>query len=329
VFGGAGLLRFLLRAAVVCPGLVLRALARVPFDCMLVTCGGYVDILMALVPARVAGAALVFDPLFGLYETVVEDRGLVRRGTLAAWMVAGIERLCYRMADVVLTDTEEHRRYVLGRIGLSPRRVFVVPVGAEDDLFYPRAGPARRDGRRAVEILFYGSMIPLHGADTIIRAASRVRDASSRFTLVGHGQTSDTVETLARDLDCRNVRFVPPVAYHRVPELIAAADICLGIFGTTRKAQDIVPTKVFECLAMAKPVVTGDTPATRRLFRPGEHLVTVPCGDAGALAEALERLARDPPRRQALGRAGRAWYEAHFAKAALARRLQPIEAWIR
>ena len=325
---GKGLVRLLLRAAVAYPLLMVRALFRLPFDCVLVSEGGYVDILVAWLLARVAGARLVFDPLWGLCETIVEDRGLVRRETLVARLLEGFERLCFRLADVVVADTEEHRRDIVGRIGLSPHRVFAVPVGAEDNLFHPRPDPFRQGNRQTTEVLFYGTMIPLHGADTIVRAAHHIDDPSIQFTLLGEGQTSDAVEALARDLGCRNVRFLSPVPYDEIPDRIDPADICLGIFGTTQKAQDVVPTKVFECLAMAKPVITGDTPAARRLFRPGEHLVTVPCGDGEALAEAVVRLAADTLRREALGRAGLAWYKTHFARAALARHLRPIEAWI-
>jgi glycosyltransferase involved in cell wall biosynthesis len=325
--GGTG--RTLLRAVGVYALLALRALCRLPFDCLVVTSGGYLDILAGWLPARVAGAVLVFDPLYGLYETVVDDRGLVRPGTAAAGAVRLLERLCFRLADVVVTDTTEHRRDLVRRIGLAPRRVLVVPVGADDAVFQP--GPARDDrpqGGQTVEVLFYGTMIPLHGAETIVRAAARLADAPVRFTLIGKGQTSGAVERLARDLGCRNVRFLDAVPFADLPGRIAEADICLGIFGTTQKARDVVPTKVYQCLAMGKPVVTGDTPAVRTLFRPGEHLVTVPCGDGERLAQAVGRLAADPARRRALGRAGRAWYEANAATAARARRLRPIEAWI-
>jgi SAM-dependent methyltransferase len=65
-------------------------------------------------------------------------------------------------------------------------------------------------------------------------------------------------------------------------------------------------------------------PPLAGLFRRLARLAHVWVLDARVTPE-VKRMAR----RRALGRAGRAWYEAHFAKAALARRLQPIEAWIR
>ena len=322
---GRGTWRALVRAAFVYPRLILRALAQAPFDLMLVTSGGYLDILFGWWIARVAGARLIFDPLYGLYETIVEDRQLAAPHGLWARLVRLIERLCFRLADVVLVDTEEHREYFAAHVGLSPRRIMVIPVGAEDDLFAePLTGPARKPSE-PLEVLFYGSMIPLHGADTIVRAAHLLGDADVRFTLVGQGQTSAQLEAMARDLGCTNLRFVGNVPYGAILAMIRQADVCLGIFGTTRKTQLVVPTKVFECVAAGKPVVTGDTPAVRRLFHVGDHLLAVPCGDAEALAQAVLRLRRDVALRRSLGQAARQWYLERFTARALAEPLRALE----
>ena len=69
----------------------------------------------------------------------------------------------------------------------------------------------------------------------------------------------------------------------------------LGVFGRTAKAKRVVPNKVYQGLAMARPVITADSPAVREFFAPGEHLHTVPAGDPEALADAVVELAEDVP----------------------------------
>src|SRR3989338_8178193 len=67
------------------------------------------------------------------------------------------------------------------------------------------------------------------------------------------------------------------------------ADLCLGIFGETNKTKRVIPNKVYECVAMRKPVVTADTPATRELFEEGE-LMFVKVADHISLANAIMTL---------------------------------------
>jgi glycosyltransferase involved in cell wall biosynthesis len=85
-----------------------------------------------------------------------------------------------------------------------------------------------------------------------------------------------------------------------------------------------VPNKVYQALALAKPVVTAHTPALLEFFSPGEHLETVRSGDAEGLAVAIARLADTPDWRHALGRGGRACMEAGFTESAIGRRLLDV-----
>ena len=77
-----------------------------------------------------------------------------------------------------------------------------------------------------------------------------------------------------------------------IRDKIVEADLCLGIFGNTDKAKRVIPNKVYECLAVGKPVITADTPAIRELFEDGE-LVFVSVADHISLAKAIMALKND------------------------------------
>ena len=101
---------------------------------------------------------------------------------------------------------------------------------------------------------------------------------------------------------------------------IRAASLCLGIFGTTPKAGRVVPFKVFEYMALRRPVVTGDTPAARHAL--GDDVVLVPPGDAPALAAAIRALMADADRRRRLGDAAGDRFAQRFSTAAQVATLQ-------
>jgi glycosyltransferase involved in cell wall biosynthesis len=103
-----------------------------------------------------------------------------------------------------------------------------------------------------------------------------------------------------------------------LPEHIAQAAVCLGIFGGSDKAGRVVPHKLYECLAMGRPLVTRDGPAIQTMFHEGE-VVTVPASNPVALANAIRSLIEDPARLEQVGRSGLEAYRRRFHEDHLAR----------
>ena len=82
----------------------------------------------------------------------------------------------------------------------------------------------------------------------------------------------------------------------------------------------VIPNKVYQALAVGRAVVTADTPAIRELFTDGEQLLTVPPGDARALADAIERLQHDGSLRRRLAARGGELVRGAYHPAEVARR---------
>jgi glycosyltransferase involved in cell wall biosynthesis len=276
---------------------------------------------LAWVLARARRVPLVVDFFTSMYETVVHDRQQASERSLKARRTYFIDKVALRLADAVLVDTQANADYAGQTFGLAPDKVTVVPVGAFDEWFHPQVEPAG-SSHEGLLVQFFGTYIPLHGIETILRAAERLRGRGDlHFELLGRGQMYPQMRALADDLNLSNVTFSQPVPPPDLPGRVAAADICLGIFGATDKAQRVIPNKLYQSLAMRKPVVSGDTPALREAFEPGVHLSAVPVDDPAALAEAIRQLADDAPRREALAEAGYRRVREAFTPEALGARL--------
>ncbi len=294
-------------------------------DAILVPYPGHLDMPLARLLASRLGVPLLFDPFVSLHDTAVGDRRLFAAGSWQARACLALDRLALGLADRVLADTADQGVLYAAIAGLEPARVATVPVGADDAVFRPHPAHAgRADGEaddaqvpgrpvaRPLEVLFYGTMIPLHGVEVIVRAAKLLEDEPGlRFHLVGSGQVP--VERLIAEVNAANVRWTPGVPYEALPDLLANAAISLGIFADTPKAARVVPHKVYEAAAMARPVVTREGLAVRAAF--GDAIVCVPPNDPAALAAAIRALAHDPQRRAALGQAARAAYERAYGRA--------------
>jgi glycosyltransferase involved in cell wall biosynthesis len=278
------------------------------FDAFVVGYPGHLDLPAARRAAR--GRPVVFNPLVSLADTLAGDRGRFRPGSLPARTLKRIDRYAFRSADLVVADTEAHARFLAPLAGRDD--IAVCFVGAEDRLFRPGWEPTQ-----PFTALFVGKLIPLQGIETILGAARAAPDIA--FRVVGSGQLDELLEDRPP-----NVEHVAWVEYEHLPDEIRSAGCALGIFGTTAKAQRVIPNKAFQALACGTPLVTADTPAARELLEDGVNALLVPPGDPAALAGAVRRLAADQDLAGRVGAGGRAAYEREASEAVLGKRWREL-----
>jgi glycosyltransferase involved in cell wall biosynthesis len=300
------LLRLGLRLAQAYVTLVIRFLARFSHaDLVMVGYIGQLDLLVFGPLARLLRRPIIFNPLITLTDTLIDDRRTIRATGVLARGIRAVDALSLRLADAILVDTPENGAYLTRTFGVGPDRLFAVPVGADEETFALRECNGYVDIMPGITVLFYGTMIPLQGVDTIVRAAKLLQgDGETHFEIIGTGQMLASVQSLARELGVQNVDFVQRVPFAELPRRIECADVVLGIFGETEKAGRVVPNKVYQAMAMGAAIVTRDSSAQRAVLADGSSALLVPPGDPKALADAIRRL-YDPALRQSLGAAAR------------------------
>jgi glycosyltransferase involved in cell wall biosynthesis len=303
--------RLAAKAAAAYPALIARLAVTSRPDVILVTYPGYFDIPFIAPLARLRRIPLLFDPFISLYDTLVDDRGLRGSGSAMGRVSRLLDRVDCRLARMVLADTPAHADYFADATGVARNRFRVLWLGAREDVFHPVADVEPTSNL----VVFHGTFIGLQGLPTIVRAAKLLEPDGTRIKIIGDGQERPSIEALIRELDVRNVELAGRKPIDQLAPQIAAASLCLGIFGTSAKAGRVVPNKLFECLAVGRPVVTGDTPAIRGAFS-GEVEV-VPPGDPEALAQKIRELLADPARLARLAAAGKARYERDYSESAL------------
>jgi glycosyltransferase involved in cell wall biosynthesis len=210
------------------------------------------------------------------------------------------ERAACRAVDLTITVSEADRQCLTA---LAPRaRISAIPTGVDTSYFSPNGAPERPN-----RLVFTGSMdwhpnedAMLHFIDAILpRIRRQVPDVS--LAIVGRRPT-DRLRSAAERAGALvtgtvdDVRpFVREASVYVVP---------LRAGGGTR-------LKIFEALAMAKPVVSTTVGAEGLALTDGREFVSA--DDPVAFGDAVIALLRDPARRHALGRAGRRLVERRYS----------------
>jgi glycosyltransferase involved in cell wall biosynthesis len=277
---------------------------------------GHFDVHLArlLYPRR--KVPIVLDHLISAAGTAKDRR--IAGGGLKTRLLTLIDAAALRAADIVVVDTAEHleivpekyrSKAVVVHVG-APRPWFAAVDDAAADsaaldsaaldsaavdsaaVDTGAAGPAAGHAGAAgepVRVVFYGLYTPLQGTPVIGEALGRLAGAPVEVTMIGRGQDeAETKRLAARNSSVRWLDWVPAA---ELPALVAAHDVCLGIFGTGDKALRVVPNKVFQGAAAGCAVITSDTDPQRRVL--GDAAILVPPGDPAALADAVAQLAQD------------------------------------
>ena len=265
---------------------------------------------------------ILFDAFISTFDTLTSDRKLVAPDSTIGRSLISLDKLACQRASHIMLDTQPHLEYFVDLYKVPPKKISDIPVGCNEEIFYPRRN---KGTNKQTRVLYYSSYLPLHGVGTVVQAASQLQDEPIEFRLIGSGQTYIDTKKISEQLGLRNIEFVPTIPLKELPTEIAAADICLGgHFGTTEKAGRVVPGKIYQILAMEKPLIATNTRANLQLLQHKESAYLCNPNDADDLARAIFYFHENPGDRNHIAKKGKAVYEAMASEEVITKLLKSI-----
>jgi glycosyltransferase involved in cell wall biosynthesis len=254
-------------------------------------------------PFKLLGKKFVFDQ-HDLSPEMFEAKFGQR--TFAYRVLLWLERLSYRLADLVIVTNQSFYRIALERGKVDPANLCVVRNGPDLDKFRPVSPrPGLKRGAAALAV-YVGVMNRQDGVDHVIRAAEYIVNVRGRkdvrFALVGSGPCVDELRRLTRSLGVEpHVDFAGWLGDEDLLAYLSTADICLVPDPPVRLNQLSTMVKVMEYMCCGKPIVSHDLVETR--FSAGTAALYVK-DDSVSFGNAVLELADNCELRNRLGEAG-------------------------
>ncbi len=250
--------------------------------------------------ARETGLPLVLEVNAPLLEEQAGYRELAHHAEAER-----LEQANFRNADVLAVVSREIGDYAKERRG-SADAIQVIPNGVDPEHFHPRVTQTslpEADGRFV--IAFSGSLKQWHGVEVLMAAFRELvhRLAGMHLLVIGDGPLRDWMNGYVAGAGLEScVTFTGWRPHQEIPALLARADVAVAPYPRLDHFY-FSPLKLFEYLALGKPVVASDTGQIGEILERGNTGLLVPPSDVVALADALERLWIDKGLRQRLAKA--------------------------
>jgi len=283
--------------------------------------GGYVV-------ARLKRAPFVLE-VRDLWPDSVVAVGAARRSPIIRFFEK-VEVFLYRRSDHIVVVTQAFKRHIVGK-GIAEKKISILKNGfdmaslrkpLDADLLEEMRAEFSLEGRFVAS--YIGTIGMAHGVEILLEAARRCDDPEIVFTIVGTGAERARIEEMQRELQLPNVRLIEKQPKNRVPYLLALSDVSIVHLRDTPVFQTVIPSKIFEAMALKRPIVLGVRGESEEIIRKAGAGIPIQPENADELVEAVQRLKKDRELYDQMARAGYDYVHEYHDRCELARQYWTI-----
>jgi glycosyltransferase involved in cell wall biosynthesis len=262
-------------------------------------------LLVAALLLRRGGTACIFDH-HDLVPELYESR-FGRAGGVAHAAARILEKLAFRLADVVISTNESYRQVAMERGGIAAQDVIVVRSGPDLSRFHRVEPDPQLRGNAAHVLAYVGVMGPQDGVDHALRALACLlkRRDDWRALFVGAGDVFEDMQALSRELGLAgHVEFLGRVPNEALLTVLSTADLALAPDPISPLNDLSTMNKIMEYMAVGVPIVSYDLRESR--VSAADAATYVRSGDVSGMAAAIDELLSDAEQRDRMSVIGRA-----------------------
>lgn len=283
-------------------------------------------VLAAWVVSRLRRVPCVFE-LRDLWPESIVAVGAAAEGPPVR-ALAALARFLYRHTDRIVAVTDSFAD-ILSRRGVPRSKISIVKNGVDLDRFSPGARDGRLRGELGIKpeaflVTYAGTIGMAHGLSTVLDAAEASAGDDLAFLLVGDGAEKERLVREARTRGLANIFLLPGQPRARIPGILGSSDAVLIHLRDDPLFASVIPSKVFEAMAMARPIILGGKGESADLVRESGCGIVVPPENAGEIVRAATRLAADAGLARSLGESGRRVAAERFSRRASALRMLDV-----
>ncbi len=295
------------------------------------------DIVISTSPQFFNGLAGYFVSRLKRCPWVLEIRDLWPESILAVGAIKNrhvirvleaIERFVYHKADHIVPVTYAFERHIAAHGGNS-EHITVIRNGVDLKFFEPRTKDSEFARRLGVEGKFIAAYLGTHGMahglDLLIETAEKLRHRNDIVILLaGDGAERKRLLAEIENRGLTNIKLLGQLPKTEMPKLWSITDVSLVILKKLDLFLTVIPSKIFESMAMRQPIILGVAGESAELIQESGAGIAIEPENVEQLVAAILSLADSTTLRHELGAKGRRYVEANFDRTILADRFERL-----
>lgn len=252
----------------------------------------------------------------------VKNKKLLRQGEkLAHWMYKSANRITATSPGIQKNLPESMQE-----------KIIILPNGAELNLF--GEGIRNQDARSAwmrkkwnlggkFAVLYTGNLGLAQAPEIFVKTAEILKQVQDDivFLLVGSGVLLPKIEKEAREKNLTNIIFAGNQPRNRMPEFVAAANVCIIPYKKADTFRNTLPSKMFDYMAGGKPIIINLKGEASELIAQAQCGLLAKEEDPHDLARLILQIKNSPPEAKQMGEAGRNFVEKNYRREVIAENL--------
>ena len=256
-----------------------------------------------------------------LWPEIFKDLGILKNKTILS-ILETIELFLYKQARNVVTVTESFTKSIINR-GIDAKKVFTITNGVNLNQFYPKEknNALIQDLKldKKFIVLYIGAHGISQGLSSIVEAAHILRkETKIHFLFVGEGADKEKVIEKSNHLNLSNITFLPGQPKEKVKEFYSIMDIGLVPLRNIPLFKTFIPSKMFEMLAMKKPIVASVAGEAASILKKSKAALVCEPENASEIATHILDLSNNNTTYKALSENGVTFVKTYYNRKTLA-----------
>jgi glycosyltransferase involved in cell wall biosynthesis len=207
-----------------------------------------------------------------LWPDSIAAVGSMNKSSKAFIILKKIEHHLYLSASKIVVVTDSFKKYIIKDHQIIPEKVGVFKNGVLTSNFKkPKSNAvvALRESlglENKILITYLGTHGLAHGLKFILESISKISNPDLHFLFIGDGAEKENLIKYSKTFHLKNFTFLESVTKSEIPLYIEMSDYSLVNLKKSDEFKNVIPSKIFENIAMYKPILLGVEGESKKLI---------------------------------------------------------------